>query len=115
MSQDSLDHPRPRCLHQRRIRNTATLDGQPVNLSHLLRGQNLHRLIIIARREKSAKGLDAACARSDKLANIMRSLPHQFLSLPSSSSEAKKAGKTNGSNYESVPRAVASENSGAVF
>jgi hypothetical protein len=44
-----------------------------------LRSQNLHRLIIIARRENRAKWRDAACARSDKLANITRSLPHRFI------------------------------------
>jgi len=104
MFDNRFDNSRACHLHQLRIWDAATLDGQPVNLAHLLCGQNLHPLTIIARREKSAKGRKLPCAQSDKLANIMRSLPHRlylcrFISLPSSPGKAKKVGKNNGSNF----------------
>src|SRR5262249_31699065 len=98
LSDNRFDHSRPRRFHQRRIRNAATLDGEPVNLAHLLCGKNLHLTIIIARREKSAKGRRAACARRKKLTNITQSSLYQFslnrsVVFPSSPGNLRKRGR----------------------
>jgi hypothetical protein len=82
MSDDRFHNSVSRRLHQRRVRNAASLDGQPVNLPHLLRSQNLHFATIIARREMSAKW------RRRRLRS----------ELPSSPSKTDKSWKTRDQN-----------------